>query len=984
MTPRDFAIDELPAATWVEVIKAANAAVTITPNRRLAAALVAEADQDALRQGLHAWERLDVLPFSAFVARLHDALVHTTHTGSADVPSTATHAPQQITSAQSRVVWSQIVESSTHANGLLSIAQTARQAQSAWEIANQWMLFPALQAAQRNEDAEAFLQWSRRYRDWLREHDAIDLAVMPDVVADMLNAAPREPLARSEVLPQTIFVAGFDIVTPQLLAFLSTCQRMAVSVRRLVIDHDSFERASSTIMPPKRIAFASEQDEINAVANWARHVLMTASPAQPVPRVAIVVPDLANARHAVTRALRETLLPGAMSDVPSPQSSQSDEAWYALVNVSLGIPLIDYGIVADAMRLLEFSLMPVGARDENRGMLLIDVCALIRSPFIAGALHEASPRAKLDAVLREVLPAEVGFATLLQQVTHPRDRKLKAAVDACPQLSAVLLAVDACRAKLLKRANKISLSAARAEFMALLTAWGFPGPRALDSTSFQIVAKLRECISNLVSLDTIAPNTAPIGVFQLLCRDVAETIFQPEVDRAQDAPIEVMGVLESSGQRFDAMWVMGLHEEAWPLAVRPNPFLPTSIQRLAGVPEASANHSLALDQHITAGWIANSAQLIVSHAAFDADGSNAVPRAPSGLIAHIPVDAIDDVLPIVGVSRTFAARGMETYWEPLHESEMPMLPQNTFVRGGANVLKDQAACAFQAFARHRLGAQPLAEITEGLDASERGTLLHQALRFLWDALQSQARLLAMTDEALTETIRDAVQKAIHDAVARGAPSLVGRAAQLEAARLQSLLVRWLEEEKKRAPFSIAMAEDARQISVSGLSLKLRLDRMDALADGRFAIIDYKSGAANVNEWLGERPDQPQLPLYVVTAQTQSENISAVAFAKLKASEALDFAGLADSPESFSASHHVSDVSRLKRAPDGVASWDALRVYWQHQLNKLADDFLRGDARVDPKSVATTCARCELHALCRVREQIQVIDDEPAVDPEVLE
>ena len=68
--------------------------------------------------------------------------------------------------------------------------------------------------------------------------------------------------------------------------------------------------------------------------------------------------------------------------------------------------------------------------------------------------------------------------------------------------------------------------------------------------------------------------------------------------------MQVVGVLESAGMEFDCLWVGGLTEENWPLKARPHPFLPVALQRKAGIPEAAAETSLALDRRITQGWLA--------------------------------------------------------------------------------------------------------------------------------------------------------------------------------------------------------------------------------------------------------------------------------------------------------------------------------------------------------------------------------------------
>ena len=58
---------------------------------------------------------------------------------------------------------------------------------------------------------------------------------------------------------------------------------------------------------------------------------------------------------------------------------------------------------------------------------------------------------------------------------------------------------------------------------------------------------------------------------RFLKRHCADTLFQPE---SPDAPIQILGVLESAGLRFDCLWVSGLTDEAWPLDAQAQPLHP--------------------------------------------------------------------------------------------------------------------------------------------------------------------------------------------------------------------------------------------------------------------------------------------------------------------------------------------------------------------------------------------------------------------------
>src|SRR5258706_6981574 len=77
-------------------------------------------------------------------------------------------------------------------------------------------------------------------------------------------------------------------------------------------------------------------------------------------------------------------------------------------------------------------------------------------------------------------------------------------------------------------------------------------------------------------------------------------------------------------------------------------------------------------------------------------------------------------------------------------------------------------------------------------------------------------------------------------------------------------------EKQRPPCSVVSTEERRRIVFSGVTFDARIDRMDRLESGGHAIVDYKTGGGNLTakRWQGERPDEPQLPLYAVSAKEE--------------------------------------------------------------------------------------------------------------------
>ncbi|MBI2754231.1 MAG: PD-(D/E)XK nuclease family protein [Betaproteobacteria bacterium] len=798
----------------------------------------------------------------------------------------AADLPQLLAGAQEREIWESILEGS----GLLSVSQAAAQAMEAWRLAHAWRIEGALGKFAGNEDHEAFAGWSRRYLELAAGET--DAARLPDLVVRLL---PEKALRK----PKALVAFAFDLVPPQTRDLFEACARNAIEVRPC--------GPPSAASSAKRASFKSPREELDAAARWARGRLEAGAK-----RIGVVVPDLRERRKEVVRVFSRVMQPGRHL----PGKTKAPLAF----DVSLGLPLSDYPIVHSALSVLRLSFDEIAFPEAS---------GLIRSPSLGGAESEMARRARLDAKLRKKLPARLPLA------------KLIGAVEDCPGLRAILEAVISVSRSISN--DPRSPREWAQHFSALLEAAGFPGERALDSDEFQARAKFHEALGELARLDRVAGTISLEKAFSTLARQCAETLFQPE---APEAPVQVLGILESAGLGFDCLWVSGLTEEAWPLAARHNPFLPVALQKKAGIPEASAETSLALDRRITEHWMGAAPEVVFSHPLKEEDRD----LLPSPLIAGVPETTIDlpecpryhDIL--------FSARALDSVPDgkapPLHSPGAGEGPGERGavmrVRGGTRVLADQAACPFRAFARWRLAAEGLEEPAAGPDAMARGQLLHELMRGLWEE--------ARTRDALDRDLGPLIERAAAAAVKKA--GLEGRFAELERARLCRLAREWLEVERERGDFEVVSVEERREISISNLNISGRIDRMDRLPDGSHLLIDYKTGSRlSPQMWLDARPDEPQLPLYAVSAK---EDIGAVAFARLKTGE-MRFMG-------FSREDGV--VPGVKVAK----SWQGLLESWKKELESLARGFAAGDARVDPKRGLATCRNCDLHTLCRVYER----------------
>jgi hypothetical protein len=51
----------------------------------------------------------------------------------------------------------------------------------------------------------------------------------------------------------------------------------------------------------------------------------------------------------------------------------------------------------------------------------------------------------------------------------------------------------------------------------------------------------------------------------------------------------------------------------------------------------------------------------------------------------------------------------------------------------------------------------------------------------------------------------------------------------------------------------------------------------------------------------------------------------------------------------------------------IGGWSQLLDHWRITLERLSDNFCRGEAAVNPKQYPATCAYCTLQPLCRITE-----------------
>jgi probable DNA repair protein len=800
--------------------------------------------------------------------------------------------------AQSAWLWTRVVTESRLP--LLDLPGAARMAAEAWRRLHAW-----------REPGESWRSW--------RAFDTDNAEVADDAArfAGWADAYDRLR-ARSDSLDDATVGDALAAATgvgagmrARLVGFIELSSQQQRLVDALVARGAAIDIATA---PPAQSAASVVQmpaahirDELHAAFSWARDRVLANEAAD----IGIVVPDLQSRRSEVIALADQLLAPASLLSTGHARPYQ----------VSLGIPLRDVPLVASALDLIALlhGALPAGT-----------AATLLRSPYL-----DPGGAATLGAVEREWLDGGVAEVSL--------DRAASVLVRAATGLGARWRAfADARRPT--KRAPPRQWAE---EWRAWLDASAWPGTRSLDSAEFQAHAAWSELLADFAALAAVARQLDADEALGMLRTLASSRLFQPE---GSAVPIVVLGTLEASGLSFDALWVSGMQADRWPPPPQPDPLLPLAWQRVRRVPNASAASALARARKITEGFAAAADEVVFSYPATVDDYR----AAPSALIEAYPAVEMKTRVPryaeVVAASADI---------ECIADDRAPPLPAEAGVRGGTGVIAAQSACPFQAFARYRLELEPWPAPLDGWSPMERGILLHAAMAELWRAANDQSTLEQWSSAETDTQVKAAIDAAFAEwrqkkpARARTLSALVLDA---EAERLTRVMRVWLDIDRARPPFAVRDIEAKSEVLLARRGFNVRLDRVDVLAGGGLAVIDYKSGKADApSTWFRPRPCGTQIGMYTL-ALAQREHAAAVRAAAF-------------------ASMHVDEVRPVGMAFDEAAwpqlrskrgfDWGRARDEWQRRLDQLAGAFVDGDAIVDPRSKPRPCGQCGLQPLCRI-------------------
>jgi hypothetical protein len=454
---------------------------------------------------------------------------------------------------------------------------------------------------------------------------------------------------------------------------------------------------------------ADESDELEAIAQWCRRQIAM----QADTRLLVVLPGSPGARERLATLIRQAVDPqGWLSSTDAQANAGS------LVIIEGGAPLADVPVVAHALSTLRWLGGSHGEFEE--------VSEWLRAPYWDAP--NAGLRARVDLWLRESGQMSVHgreWAAVLSATPAPI---AEGAQELAQQISAAIKALGD---------GVVSPRDWSERFRAALDAVHWPGARVRDSSEQQTVVRFHELLDEFGQLASSARAMSREDAIHWFSELASGTAFRPADD---DAVVTISAAFADPVVLYDGIWVAGLHAEAFPQPVQPDPFLPLPAQIAAGVPAASASARLAEARALLTAWRAATTELVLSAPARAEDlellpspllaewlegsntgvaapltagagGAGPVVAAPTGAAAAVPVAAahIAALRPAAAAGTTAAA------------AERTTAPTNIAARSAAGRATGAAGSASTLQLTFAFGAESAADAGPAVGAGTAGT-----------------------------------------------------------------------------------------------------------------------------------------------------------------------------------------------------------------------------------------------------------------------
>ena len=709
------------------------------------------------------------------------------------------------------------------------------------------------QAAHWREATRAFLAVAALWQHEMEGHDAVDPPTRRNLLFDHLArrwraAPPADPVVAAGITGANPALAQLLRVVSELPGGAVVLPDLDLALDPVVWDglghaghapepgDEPFARSDALSHPQYHLKLLLNRMGINRaeVRSWHRSGLAASPPAR-------------------SRAISNLFLPPAASVA----WAELDDAQRRLS----GVRLLESAHPAEEAQAIALIIREALEQPAKRVALITPDRALasrvsaelrrweIRADDSAGAPLSHSAAGRVALLLAEVLAEEAPPVPLVALLTHPRVAMGERRADWLDSARALDLALRGPR-----------LAPGLAAISQLLSARKDPALGAWWATVAERLAPLLAChaagdaaeLGALVdSLTTVAEDlcgeelwAGPDG--RLLARTLgdlgaaaraANTRLNPRdlpavlrdlFDVAAVRPpwgghprVVIYGLLEARMARADLVICGGLVEGVWPGSAAPDPLLPPAVLRHLGVP--AAEFRIGLAAHDLAGAM-GAPEVVLSWARRDAAG----PAIPSRFVLRVKAMLGDKLASNHAEPRVADWLKALNHAAPALAAPRPQplpAPAQRRVRLSATALDRLRSDPYQFYAQAILRLRKLDPLDAEPSPALKGIAVHEALRRWHREDYPAGRLELLAEEELDRLSAHPLMRALWR------PRLIAALGWVEThcADLRAA---------DRVPL---LAEEDGAIERHGVRIHGRADRIDRLADGTLAIIDYKTG-----------------------------------------------------------------------------------------------------------------------------------------------
>ena len=808
-------------------------------------------------------------------------------------------------------------ETVTQSIALLNVAATAKQLQQAWALSQEWFDDDWLETSYRSDEVRLFQQCQVRYLKALDEKGWWDDVLEQKHLLTLLKQGKGQ-------LPQRFCLHGFDELTPFFQQWKTAVEARGVACQRIAMP-----QVEPTEQPLKYTAL-DEQDEVQQVAFWCVEQWQQLSKTKSAHaiKIGVVSPNIEDYKAPLSHRLDEQL------SLHGLQSINIERTGVPFYNFSLGTPLASCPLVHNALLSLQLFLMPNTPCSYN------DWSQWLTSAYTVGDWVQ---RQQADAGFRQLQWATLSWPKLLEtKAANALPERLKTTLKTMQQRFSSTLEGGGLK--------KLTLSEFVAAVWQTLSHIEWATERTLNSDEFQQKKTFKSAITQFSMLTEMAGKQSISRWLSLFKRFLSEQLHQSQSKGLQ--PIQIMGTLEAGGQTFDALWVLGLTDSAWPSAANPNPFLPNALQREQRSLRCDAQRELEYAQQVTYRLIQCAPQIVCSYAKQQGDAE----QLPSPLMEQL---SLANYAPKRYQSLALShlnQQGEQPCLTWRVDAQGPEMAQGQRAPGGSGLLQAQSQCPLMAFMDYRLGAKyGLQSVEEGLQSSNQGTLVHAILEGFWQETQTQVAMLVLEPHELDVRLKQHIEQSFSQLSSALDPAYM----QLEKQRLFELCQDWLMLEKERPAFSVVATEQHYEIELNYIRFKLVIDRVDEV-DGKYVIIDYKTGSASIGALLKTPTKAPQLAVYLHAVE---QDISGIGYGLLHSDDGVKISALVEDDGVFAKDRSVQVFAKKAEKEGGEfydVAWNDFLEHLKEQVWMLAEQIQLGDApMVFERETDIQYANCKL-------------------------